>query len=141
LTFREKRRDRPLSSPGRVKASLEDTLIDVWRQALVESAEIVELSAGRFAARRTPQRDLRQVDFVFDGNEMRGLEQKPQTRPPWAERARSGQKVMQFLSEGPLCGKCRRREGHHLQEVSQVQTELDAAEYLIRRANRRAFAR
>jgi hypothetical protein len=74
-------------------------MIDVW-QALVENAKTVELSTGRFAVRRTPKRDLRQADFVFDGNEIRGLEQNPQSRSPWAEVARSGQKVMQFLSKG-----------------------------------------
>jgi len=40
------------------------------------------------------------VDFVFDGNEIRGLEQNPQTKSRWAQLARSGKKVMQFLSEG-----------------------------------------
>lgn len=43
---------------------------------------------------------MRQVDFVFDGNEIRGLEQNPQTKSRWAQLARSGRKVMQFLSEG-----------------------------------------
>lgn len=41
-----------------------------------------------------------QVDFTFDGNEIRGLEQNPQTKSRWAQMARSGKKVMQFLSEG-----------------------------------------
>jgi hypothetical protein len=40
------------------------------------------------------------VDFLFDGNEIRGLEQNPKTKSRWAEMARSGVKVMQFLSEG-----------------------------------------
>jgi len=40
------------------------------------------------------------VDFVFEGNEIRGLEQNPQTKSQWAQIARSGKKVMQFLSEG-----------------------------------------
>jgi hypothetical protein len=42
---------------------------------------------------------LRQVDFVFDGNEIRGLEQNLKTKSRWAQMARSGKKVMQFLSE------------------------------------------
>jgi integrase len=42
-----------------------------------------------------------QVDFVFDGNEIRGLEQNPDTKSRWAQMARSGKKVMQFLSGGP----------------------------------------
>ena len=79
---------------------LEHTLIEVWRQALVDNAKTVELATERFPVRRTPKRGLRQVDFVFDGNEIRGLEQNPQTKSRWAQMARSGKKVMQFLSEG-----------------------------------------
>jgi len=47
-----------------------------------------------------PKRGLREVDFVFEGNEIRGLEQNPQTKSRWAQLARSGKKVLQFLSEG-----------------------------------------
>jgi len=83
-----------------MKLSLERTLIEVWRQALVEGAKTVELGATHYPVRRTPKRRLRQVDFVFEGNEIRGLEQNPQTKSRWAQMARSGKKVMQFLSEG-----------------------------------------
>jgi hypothetical protein len=81
-------------------SSFEGTLIEVWRQTLVENATAVELDGSRYAVRRTPKRGLRQVDFIFDGNEVRGLEQNPDTRSEWAKQARSGKKVMQFLSEG-----------------------------------------
>jgi hypothetical protein len=40
------------------------------------------------------------VDFMFEDNEIRGLEQNPATRSQWAQMARSGKKVMQFLVEG-----------------------------------------
>jgi hypothetical protein len=80
--------------------SFEQTLVEVWRQTLVENANIVELEKERYPVRRTPKRGLRQVDFVFDGNEIRGLEQNPETKSRWAQMARSGKKVMQFLSEG-----------------------------------------
>ena len=36
---------------------------------------------------------------MFDGNEIRGFEQNPNTDSRWAQLARSGKKVMQFLSE------------------------------------------
>jgi hypothetical protein len=39
------------------------------------------------------------VDFVFDGNEIRGLEQNPETKSRWAMLARGGKMVMQFVSE------------------------------------------
>jgi hypothetical protein len=83
-----------------MKLSFEQALIEVWRQALAENAKTVELGSERFPVRSTPKRGLRQVDFVFDGNEIRGLEQNPQTKSRWAQMARSGKKVMQFLSEG-----------------------------------------
>ena len=82
------------------KLSFEETLIEVWRQSLVEGAEAVELGVARFPVRRTPKQGLRQVDFIFDGKEIRGLEQNPRTKSRWAQMARSGKKVMQFLSEG-----------------------------------------
>src|SRR5712691_10245831 len=80
--------------------SFEQTLIEVWRQALAENAKIVEVGSERYPVRSTPKRGLRQVDFTFEGNEIRGLEQNPQTKSRWAQMARSGKKVMQFLSEG-----------------------------------------
>ena len=80
--------------------SFEQALIEVWRQALVENAKTVELGSERYPVRSTLKRGLRQVDFVFEGKETRGLEQNPQTKSRWAQMARSGKKVMQFLSEG-----------------------------------------
>jgi hypothetical protein len=43
---------------------------------------------------------LREVDFVFDENNIRGLEQNPDTKSRWAQMARAGREVMQFLSQG-----------------------------------------
>ena|SRR5437660_192972 len=80
--------------------SFEQTLVEVWRQTLVENANFVELGKAHYLVRRTPKRGLRQVDFVFEGNEIRGLEQNPETKSRWAQMARTGKKVMQFLSEG-----------------------------------------
>ncbi|HEY4740361.1 MAG TPA: hypothetical protein VIH76_07195 [Candidatus Acidoferrales bacterium] len=83
-----------------MKFSFEEALIDVWRQTLIENATAVELDGTRYPVQRTPKRGLRQVDFVFDDKEIRGLEQNPDTRSEWAKLARSGKLVMQFLSEG-----------------------------------------
>jgi len=80
--------------------TFEQTLIEVWLQALMENAKTVELGSERYPVRRTPKRGLRQVDFTFEGNDIRGLEQNPDTKSRWAQLARSGKKVMQFLSEG-----------------------------------------
>jgi len=82
------------------KTSFEETLVEVWRQVLVENAKLVGLGTESYSVRRTAKRRLAQVDFVFDGNDIRGLEQNPETKSRWAQLARSGKKVMQFLSEG-----------------------------------------
>jgi hypothetical protein len=63
-----------------MKPLFEQTLIEVWRQTLVENAKAVELGTERYPVRRTPKRGLRQVDFVFDGNKIWVLEQNPQTK-------------------------------------------------------------
>jgi hypothetical protein len=83
-----------------MRPSCEQTLIDVWRQVLVKNASVVVLGTEHSPVRKTPKRRLREVDFVFDGNEFRGLEQNPDTKSRWAQMARSGKKVMQFLSDG-----------------------------------------
>ena len=83
-----------------MKSSLEKVLVDVWRQTLVEKVDVVELGKRCYPVRRTPKQGLRQVDFVFDGNEIRGLEQNSKTKSRWAEMARAGKEVMQFLREG-----------------------------------------
>ena len=66
----------------------------------MENADAVVLGTERYPVSFTPKRRLREVDFVFEGNEIRGLEQNPETKSRWAQMARAGKKVMQFLSEG-----------------------------------------
>jgi hypothetical protein len=83
-----------------VAAQFDEVLIDVWRQAFADNAIAVVLGTERYPIVRTSKRKLRQVDFKFDGQEMRGLEQNPDTKSRWAAMARDGKKVMQFLVEG-----------------------------------------
>jgi hypothetical protein len=75
-------------------------MLEVWRQALVENAKHVTLNGRRFAVRRTVKSKLAQVDFEAAGQPLRGLEQNPATQSRWAQLARKGAKVMQFLSNG-----------------------------------------
>jgi hypothetical protein len=84
--------------------TLEEAMVEVWRQTMVESADSVELDGKTFAVRETPRKRLREVDFVFEGQRMRGLEQNPKTESRWAQLARAGHKVMQFLSAGRYVG-------------------------------------
>ncbi|HEX6802836.1 MAG TPA: hypothetical protein VF133_04085 [Terriglobales bacterium] len=80
-------------------ASIEETLISVWQQALVDDAKSVALENRSFPVRRTSRARLREVDFEFEGYELRGLEQNPETASRWAQLARQGKKVMQFLQQ------------------------------------------
>ena len=80
-------------------ASLAETLTSVWRQVLVEEAKSVMLDNGSFPVRRTSRSRLREVDFPFEGHELRGLEQNPETASRWAHLARQGKRVMQFLQQ------------------------------------------
>jgi hypothetical protein len=89
--------------------TLEETLVSVWRQTLVENLKAVDLAGRSFPVRRTARRGLRQVDFDFEGNELRGIEQNPETRSRWAQLARGGAKVMQFLAGGPAGERAGRR--------------------------------
>ena len=57
-------------------------------------------SANKYSVRRTAKRSLAQVDFEWEGQPLRGLEQNPQTKSRWAQLARKGAKVMQFLAGG-----------------------------------------
>jgi len=80
--------------------TLEEALVAVWRQVLLENANLVELQGRKFSVLRTQRRRLRQVDFEFEGENLRGIEQNPETKSRWAQLARSGKKVMQFTSAG-----------------------------------------
>jgi hypothetical protein len=83
---------------------LEEAMVAVWTQTLVEDAKEVELEGRKFAVRETQRKSLRQVDFEFAGREWRGLEQNPKTESRWAQLARKGHKVMQFLEAGRYVG-------------------------------------
>ena len=79
---------------------LEEVLVSVWRQSLVEGSKSVEIDGQKYPVKMTAKRHLKQVDFRFDGHDLRGLEQNPDTKSRWAKMAREGKKVMQFLDAG-----------------------------------------
>jgi len=82
-----------------MKPSFDETLIAVWRQVLVDEADVVKLGSERYLVTRSKAKMLRQVIFDIDGNSMIGIEQNPKTKSRWAQLARSGKKVMQFLQD------------------------------------------
>ena len=86
---------------------LEEALVAVWRQTLKENANLVELGGRSYPVHRTQRKRLRQVDFAFEGQALRGIEQNPETSSRWAELARKGARVMQFTVVQPGTGGLR----------------------------------
>lgn len=82
------------------KSALDEALLSVWRQALVERKKRVHLGDDSYPVQHTAKSKLAQIDFDFAGQRIRGLEQNPATGSRWAELARTGAKVMQFLING-----------------------------------------
>ena len=68
--------------------SMEETLISVWRQVLVKDAKTIALESASYPVRRTSRSKLREVDFRFEEQMLRGLEQNPKTNSRWAQLAR-----------------------------------------------------
>ena len=81
--------------------TLEEALLAVWRQALKENANLVDLEGRSYPVHRTQRKRLRQVDFEFQGEALRGIEQNPETSSRWAGMARKGVRVMQFTAVQP----------------------------------------
>jgi hypothetical protein len=52
--------------------TLEETLLSVWRQVMVDDFAVVVLDDHAWLVKRTARRRLRQVDFQFDGENIRG---------------------------------------------------------------------
>ena len=83
-----------------MKSSFEETLIALWRQAIVDEPDAVKLGSERYPVTRSKAKHLRQVAFVFEGNTIMGIEQNPKTKSRWAAMTRAGKKVMQFIQDG-----------------------------------------
>jgi len=81
-------------------ADFSEVLSDVWRQALVDKSDFVKIDTRRYPVTTLKAKHLRQVQFECEGQSIIGIEQNPNTTSRWAELARSGVKVMQFIVEG-----------------------------------------
>jgi hypothetical protein len=84
----------------KMTADFSEVLIDVWHQALVDKSETVRLGAESFRVTQSKAKRLRQVEFVFEGKTIIGIQQNPSTNSRWAVQARAGKKVMQFIQDG-----------------------------------------
>jgi hypothetical protein len=83
-----------------VRASIQEALVSVWRQVLVENSAIAIVENRKYRVKKTSKFGLRQVDFMCEGEEIRGLEQNPDSKSRWGRMARDGEVVMQFLFGG-----------------------------------------
>ena len=81
--------------------SLEDALLTIYRQSLLENKKTVAQEDKTFPVRLTAKRKLKQIDFQFDGKELRGLEPNPDTKSRWAT-IRDRKEIMQFLEQGKV---------------------------------------
>jgi hypothetical protein len=90
--------------PVRFVATLADTLVSVWRQALAEKKPEVEIGPQTYATDVTRSSRLRTVEFPFQGRRFAGIEQNPATSSRWAALARKGQRIMQFSCDGRYVG-------------------------------------
>lgn len=84
----------------RMTATFSEVLIEVWRQALVDKSDSVKLGSESYKVTQSKAKRLRQVEFVFEGKTIIGIQQNPYTKSRWAEQARAGKKVMQFIQDG-----------------------------------------
>lgn len=80
--------------------TLAETLVDVWRQVMIERRTEVELGELRYRVDRTRNRRLRTVGIRYEGFAIEGIEQNPETSSRWAQLAKEGQRVMQFSCGG-----------------------------------------
>ena len=83
-------------------ASLEETLISVWQQVMIEKCQEREAGEPQLSGPTNQSIKIARTGFQFEGHELRGLEQNPKTASRWAQLARQGKKVMQFLTAAAL---------------------------------------
>jgi len=76
--------------------NLGESLIEVWRQSMVESLPEVELPGQRCRVTQTRAQGLRVVLFQFDDRVIEGIEQNPRKESRWAKLAQEGKRIMQF---------------------------------------------
>jgi hypothetical protein len=80
--------------------TLHETLVDVWRQVLVEGRTEAEVDGVRRPIGRTRTQGLRMVSFSFRDHAIEGIEQNPEKPSRWGALAREGKRIMQFSCRG-----------------------------------------
>jgi len=76
--------------------NLGESLIEVWRQSMVEHRPEVELAGQRCRVTQTRGQGLLVVLLQFEGRVIEGIEQNPRKESRWAKLAQEGKRIMQF---------------------------------------------
>ena len=66
----------------------------------MDKAETVKLGSESYNVTQSKAKRLRQIEFVYEGKTIIGIQQNPNTKSRWAQEARAGKKVMQFIQDG-----------------------------------------
>lgn len=98
-----------------MSASFESVLLSILQQSLIDKKKAVDLDGETYPIRQTSKSKLKQIDFRFE--DLRALEQNPNTKSRLAKLAREGKQVMQFLEQGSYIAVVVEREGSYLQVV------------------------
>jgi hypothetical protein len=81
-----------------VTFSFDEVLVEVYKQLFSDNARVVKIGTPRYPIQRSHGGHLRQVNFLFDGHDLRGIEQNPGANNRWAALVRSGKKLRSFLA-------------------------------------------
>jgi len=79
-------------------------LVEIWRQAIAEGRDVVDLRGEKYRVTTTRSKGLRVVVLIHDGQQIEGIEQNPETKSRWAAMAREGKRIMQFRVHGRYIG-------------------------------------
>ena len=80
--------------------TLAETLVSVWKQAMVEEKSAVEVDGEQAKVKETRSSGLRSARFTYRGHVVDAIEQNPRTRSRWAKMAQEGKRIMQFSYQG-----------------------------------------
>ena len=70
-----------------MSASLDTALVSLWQQSLIDKKKTIDIDGASYPVRQTSKSKLKQIDFRFEGRELRSLEQNPNTKSRWAKMA------------------------------------------------------
>jgi hypothetical protein len=85
-------------------STLDEVLIDVWRQVLLEGKGVAQLRDRTYPVTQTRSQGLKMVYFGYGDHRVEGIEQNPRKSSAWAKRASQGERIMQFSVQGRYVG-------------------------------------